>query len=168
MHSVRIEAKFGHAHVALYPLDTLPTCSRHTPHLFSALSPLLFSSHLYAPLLAGALPGFLTPMPTAPWAYRNPRALAGAGKNSTTFRCCPKSSHFSSWPKKAHTFRVDPKISHLPTRAQNLTISDCPQMSPIWPPHPMPLLMCVILVTTLTLSLSLSQLSPREPSVNEF
>merc|ERR1719198_1372017 len=32
--------------------------------------------------LAGALPGFLTPMPTAPWAYRNPRALAGAALSS--------------------------------------------------------------------------------------
>lgn len=32
--------------------------------------------------VAGALPGFFRPLPTAPWAYRNPRALAGAGLSS--------------------------------------------------------------------------------------
>jgi hypothetical protein len=32
--------------------------------------------------VAGALPGYMTPMPHAPWTYRNNRALAGAGISS--------------------------------------------------------------------------------------
>ena len=32
--------------------------------------------------VAGAIPGFVRPMPTAPWAYKNPRALVGSGLGS--------------------------------------------------------------------------------------
>ena len=32
--------------------------------------------------VAGGLPGFVRPLPTAPWAYRNPRALVGSSLGS--------------------------------------------------------------------------------------
>ena len=32
--------------------------------------------------VAGAIPGFVRPLPTAPWAYKNPRALVGSGLGS--------------------------------------------------------------------------------------
>jgi len=32
--------------------------------------------------VVGAVPGYLTPQPQAPWAFRNPRALVGAGLSS--------------------------------------------------------------------------------------
>ena len=165
--SVRIEAIFGHAHVALYPLDTLPTCSRHTSPLVLGTLPTLFSPHLYARFSQARCRASSRRCPRrrghtgthAPWrAQARTRPLSDVAPNAHTFRC---------WPKKAHTFRVDPKISQFPTRPQNLhnfgfssnvshfaTTSDASSHVCHSCHHPH--------------FVSLSQLSPREPSVNKF
>eukprot|EP00316_Scyphosphaera_apsteinii_P009014 CAMPEP_0119307530 /NCGR_PEP_ID=MMETSP1333-20130426/8002_1 /TAXON_ID=418940 /ORGANISM="Scyphosphaera apsteinii, Strain RCC1455" /LENGTH=243 /DNA_ID=CAMNT_0007311093 /DNA_START=31 /DNA_END=762 /DNA_ORIENTATION=- len=65
--------------------------------------------------VAGALPAYLMPLPSAPWSYRNGRALAGAGISSALL--CSFFWSFSQSSKESHPTPVP--AAPLPVQPQS-------------------------------------------------
>ena len=77
--------------------------------------------------LAGALPGWMTPLPHAPWTYRNNRALVGAGLSSALL--CSFFYMLSAEPSRQELRQ--PTTGVAPPAGQNATP---PMLQPVMPP----------------------------------
>ena len=107
--------------------------------------------------VAGGLPGFVRPLPTAPWAYRNPRALVGSGLGSAmlcSFFWMLSAGGLERPPAPERQPAPEPAAERqTPTRTRTLSLA-LPLRLPL--PIPLPLRLRLTLTLTLTLTLALA------------
>ena len=78
--------------------------------------------------VAGAVPGYLQPLPAAPWAYRNPRALISSGFTSCVLPPCPPTLALPACVRHPIARCVLPFFINKPAFcAQHLTTSRLPR-----------------------------------------